>query len=450
MKEVYIKGYVKYKDEDYTFIYEDNKLTLVSIKNKITMFNEYKFIEEFKGYTVDGFNIIFYINKNIYYKNGCFICSPRCIIIARDRTFELANMKFKTLRISGGVINRFYSNRNMIDFNEDSLDLKFKKVEETISEEMVCLNKEQSSFEFSIIKPGWKYDGIVSFDNYDSLLRIKYSSEKDYKAIIKDLNVVDKFFKFCTNRINISFDKIFIEKINKDDKFENVAEIIVPYMTEKETNKDMLDYPIFKDHLNDIFNFLDNCDYIFSIIPDNDKEFASISNKTYCAAFSCFESIYQYINEKEKEVGTTKEEIALAEVKEDLIPLLEEVEKEYIGKSRFKRDLLERFIHLISTANLKLEKNIKNELEKNIFIIESIYYKRRDEIKQNGLFQSVIKAVKDRDDITHNKTIKLDSTSIGIYEMISKLNYVMIFNHVRISKDIYSPKIQHLGLSNII
>ena len=49
--------------------------------------------------------------------------------------------------------------------------------------------------------------------------------------------------------------------------------------------------------------------------------------------------------------------------------------------------------------------------------------------------ESVMKAVSDRDNITHNNTIKLDNISIGIYEMISKMNYVMIFNYVGISKD---------------
>ena len=34
--------------------------------------------------------------------------------------------------------------------------------------------------------------------------------------------------------------------------------------------------------------------------------------------------------------------------------------------------------------------------------------------------------------------------------MILKLNYVMIFNFIGISKDIYSGKIQKLGLENII
>ena len=83
MKNIYIKGYINSEENRYTFIYDNNKLTLISIENKTTLFNEYKHVEYFKGFTLDGFDIIFYINNNVYYKDGCFICSPRCILIAQ-------------------------------------------------------------------------------------------------------------------------------------------------------------------------------------------------------------------------------------------------------------------------------------------------------------------------------------------------------------------------------
>lgn len=217
-------------------------------------------------------------------------------------------------------------------------------------------------------------------------------------------------------------------------------------MTNNEINRDMLDISIFKDHLNSIFDFLDNCDYIFSIIPDDNKSFERVSNKDYCAGFSCFESIYQYVHGNNNGTRTTKEEFAL----EEILPLLEKVEEKYKGNDRIKRDFIKRFIKIISTANLKLEKCIFNELDNRDFIIESIYYKRRNEIKENGIFNSVAKAVDDRDDITHNNTVKLSGISIGIFEMILKLNYVMILDYIGVPAEIYSKRIQHLGLVNII
>ncbi|MGM9877312.1 MAG: hypothetical protein ACI33S_01560 [Bacilli bacterium] len=451
MKKVYIKGYVSYDNENYTFIYEEKKLTLISVNNHQTFFNEYKYVDEFKGFTIDGFDIIFYINNNIYYKDGSFICSPRCIFVSRNKSYELDNMKFDSLRVSGGIINRFYSNRNMIEFDPKEKDyFKIKDVKETISEENVNLNGDKTTFEFSIMKPGWKDDGIITFNNYDSLLRIKYDIKKDYKSIIKDLNSIDKFFKFSANRVNISFGDILLELKNEDDKYEKAVEIIIPYMTNNEINKNILDYIIFKDHLNEIFKFLDNCDYIFSIIPEDNKSFGIISNKDYCACFSCFESIYQYVHGSNDGMETMKEEVALEEVKEEILPLLKNVDEKYKKNNKTKRDFIKRFIKIISTANLKLEKCIFNELERKDFIIENIYYKRRDAIKENGIFNSVEKAVKDRDDITHNNTVKLDGISIGIYEIVLKLNYVMIMDYIGVPVEIYGKRIQHLSLINII
>lgn len=204
MKNIYVKGYINHENEGYTFNYEDKKLTLINIENKQSFFSEYKYVEFFKGFTLDGFDIIFYINNNIYYKDGCYICSPRCIIFSRNKEYRLDEIRFDALRISGGTLNRFYSNRNMIDFDiKEEGYFKFKNIEETISEENVNLNGEDTKFELSIMKPGWKDDGIITFNNYDSLLRIKYSSGIDYISSIKDLNSVDKFFKFCANRVNI-------------------------------------------------------------------------------------------------------------------------------------------------------------------------------------------------------------------------------------------------------
>lgn len=451
MRKVYIKGYVSYEDENYTFIYEEGKLTLISVNNHQTFFCEYKFVDEFKGFTIDGFDIIFYINNSVYYKDGSFICSPRCIFISRNKEYKLTGMKFDTLRFSGGILNRFYTNRNMIEFDPKEKDyFKFKEVEETISEEYVNLNGDKTQFEFSIMKPGWKDDRAITFNNYDSLLRIKYETAKDYKSIIKDVNSVDKFFKFSANRVDISFDEAFLELKKDDRKFEKTVEIIIPYMTNNEINKDLLDYVIFKDYLDQIFKFLDNCDYIFSIIPDNNKSFGNISNKDYCAGFSCFESIYQYVHGNKNELGTSKEELALGEVKEEILPLLRTLDDKYNGNNKTKRDFIKRFIKIISTANLKLEKCIFNELGKKDFILESIYYKRRNEIKEYGLFASVKKAVDDRDDITHNNTVRLDGISIGIYEMLLKLNYVMIMDYIGVSVETYGDRIQYLSLRNII
>ena len=55
---------------------------------------------------------------------------------------------------------------------------KFKTPEETISEEKVYLNGTETIFELSIKQAGWKDDGSITFNDYDSNLRIKYDRKE--------------------------------------------------------------------------------------------------------------------------------------------------------------------------------------------------------------------------------------------------------------------------------
>lgn len=38
MKKIYVKGYINLDDEEYTFNYEDKRLTLISVENKQSFF----------------------------------------------------------------------------------------------------------------------------------------------------------------------------------------------------------------------------------------------------------------------------------------------------------------------------------------------------------------------------------------------------------------------------
>lgn len=456
MKNVYIKGYINLEENGYTFIYENNRLTLISIENNPTFFNEYKYVQYFKGFTVDGFDVVFYINNRIFYKDGCFICSPRCILIAQNQEYKLDEMEFVSLNLSGGVLNRFYSNRKMIEFDKDKYwkdkkdYFRFKTIEETISEEKVNLNGTATIFELSIKQAGWKDDGRITFNDYDSALRIKYDSSKKYVDVVKDLVSVERFLKFCANRNKITVDSVFLEIKNSEEKYVKSVEILVPYMTYNEINNDILRYELLEKHLNVIFAFLSESNYLFSIIPDDNKSFETVSNKDYCSVISCFQSIYQYTYGNEEKSDRILEEIKLDEVKNEILPILLEVEEHYKGKDKVKRKFIERFIHIVKTSNLKLETCINEKIEENDYLIDTIYYKRRDKIKENGIVNCIRQAIENRDDITHNKTIKLDDISIGMYEIIYKLNYIMILNYAGIDNNKIRKEIEHLALRNII
>lgn len=153
---------------------------------KIKDVNKNKFVDEFKGFTIDGFDVIFYINNSVYYKDGSFICSPRCIFISRNKEYKLTGMKFDTLRFSGGILNRFYTNRNMIEFDPKEKDyFKFKEVEETISEEyglFASVKKAVDDRDDITHNNTVRLDGI-SIGIYEMLLKLNYAMIMDYIGV---------------------------------------------------------------------------------------------------------------------------------------------------------------------------------------------------------------------------------------------------------------------------
>lgn len=458
MRKVYIKGYINFNDKRYTFIYEDKKLTLISVENDLTFFSEYKYVNYFEGFTLDGFDIVFYINDSIYYKNGSYVCSPRCILIARSNEYRINKMCFNSLKIIGGTVNRFYSNCHMIgiDFNKycniSSVKdcFKIKTIEDSTSEEKVKLNGNETNFELSIALPGWQDDGRITFDDFNSVLRIKYNNNQNYDQVVKDLGVISNFFRFCSNRNNISYESVYLECKNEKNKYYNAVEIIIPYMIDNVVKKDMIDYETIKNNVGNIIEFLDKCDYIFSIIPDSDKDLNVITNKDYCAAFSCFESIYQFVHSDTLKEKLSTDEKELEEAKKEVLLFLENLDKKYHGNNGKRRRYIKRFEHIISNTNLKKESCIITEVNKNEYIINNIYYKLRNELQKCGINNSIEKAINDRDNITHNRTVNLDNISIGIYQIVLKLNYSMILEFVGISKEQIKKNISYLILRNVI
>lgn len=99
---------------------------------------------------------------------------------------------------------------------------------------------------------------------------------------------------------------------------------------------------------------------------------------------------------------------------------------------------------------MKLEKCIANEIGENKYVIDTLYYKIRNEINQKGIDNCISEAVNDRDDITHNRTVNLSMTSIGIYKIISQLNYIMLLKHVGVENKKIENMVRRLSIRNII
>ena len=418
----------------------------------------YQYIDYFEGHTLDGFDVVFHIKDKIYFKDGCYICFPRSILVVKEDYLRINELNFDSIKIVGGNINRFYSNKKMIEYNKKEYkknninDFVFKNEEETKSEETVCINETKTTFEFFIQHPRWKDDGCYNFGQFDSSVRIYYNNSVNYKKVIQDIAKIERLFQFCTNRNSITFEKIFLEIQDNENKHKSVAEIIVPYMIENDVNKYMINYDTLSGHISNLIKILNNSNYVLSIIPNDESEHNIITNKDYCAVFSCFQSINNYKNyENPDETKEDKYETSLNEIKDEILVFLKEKDQEYNGKDGRKRKYIKSFISMINGSNLKLEKSITKELEKRLYLIDTLnYYEIKEKINSMGLQDATEHAVGIRDYITHNNIVKLDEVAIGMYQIITRLNYAIILEKAGIEKAKVEKIIRFLVQKNVI
>ena len=452
MKKVYFKGYINYKNDNYTFSYNNGRLELIKVKHTLSPINQYIYIDYLKGFTIDGFDIIFYINKKCHFWNESYTCMPQIIFVSNDSSMNLSDSKFDSLCFIGGSINRFYSNRNMIKLKDDvelsqGIEFEFKSPEETKISEKATIDGINLEFELSNVKPGWRDDGIFTFDEYNSMLRLKYDKSISIEALVPNIISIQKLMQFCSNRKIITFNTVHIESKNIDGKFEKKVLVFIPPIEDNEINKYMIEYDTISGNINQIFEYFNKSEYVLENIPRDNKEFNIISNKDFSSSVSCFQATYNIVNAN-KNVDSSNEE--LNELKLELQKLFDNLNQKYTGVSSRKRKYLSRFNHIIQSSDLKIENILISEIKEHDYLLECLNYKFRDKINELGIEASCEQSISKRDDITHEDLVELNEIDVGIYFLIVKLNYIMILEYCNVDKEKIKKCIEHLSIREII
>lgn len=449
-------GYIKYNNNDYTFHYKDDFLTLIIVdQNKETdrnlyIFNRTEKVKYLSGWTSDGFAISFYVDGDVNKWNGTVRCFPKIVIYSEYQNFDLFKKNIKSIKFRGGIINRFYSNRNI--FESKCLDIlenksiKFKNLEDVTLSEKITIDRKQAIFQISVAYPGWKDDGSITLGDIPSIIRIIYKKNYNYEELIQSiLNVNDLMF-FCMNRRIFKFEDICLEITNLEGKFIEVAKIYVPNKTENEVPKYMLNYMFISGKISKLLKCLDKVGYLTYKIPKDNKDFVSISATSYSNAFSAFQSIYNYVYTTKDMVYDNED---FKDVKKEICDALQEVENKYKGVNSKKRKFVERYSELVKKSNLKLEQMIINTIKEYEFVIDTL---PDQEYKQAMLdYESVvIEAVKDRDLITHNDVFAPNQTDMAVYLVLERLCYAMVFRKIGIGKKKIKQIIHDLSVRKVI
>lgn len=440
MTENFSRGYIYKGSEKFTFCYENGILTLVSFNENSKPSDDYfgkpENIKYFEGYTLYHHYIAFYIDNNVRRYNGSYRCRPRCVILSKVQGLDFSDYNFGSVCIEGGIISSFYSNHRIISFDDvwkQKYDFISKSREETISRESVDLNGINTEFELSISPFVWMYNDFnAPCKTGNSFLEVKYPNGRNYKEIIEDLIKIKDFFDFCANLKNYCFDNISLLKIDNTGNKSKIADIIIPSMPKTDDEGlYVLNYDLFSGKLNKVFEFFNKSKYIFSTISEDNVARNRFDNHKLCAVISCFQSIRRIVYKNIDKEIKTKDEIALDEVKQDVLPILETVLANYTGR---KRKCLRSFINMIEKSDFNLEKSACMEFRANGYLLEVLHPDVKKAIEKKGIEDSINYVIKKRDCITHEDIVDLDDILEGVYQIIYRLNYIMILTYAGIDK----------------
>ena len=243
-----ITGYIEYDGNAYTFTYKNNFLTLIicdQSKDKDIesfVFRKKEKILFFNGFTSDGFDISFYVDEYVSKWKGTYRCFPKLVFVALNKEIDLKKSKFNSIKFIGGVIDRFYSNRRIVESDllefRDTKELKFKKAEDTVEEEKIMIINKSAVFQISVSNMGWRDDGSIHFDDIHSVIRLKYKRKQEFTEFVDSILTINDMLFFCLNRRYAKYDNIYLETKTEDNaKYVNSVSIYMPTKEQDFTQK---------------------------------------------------------------------------------------------------------------------------------------------------------------------------------------------------------------------
>lgn len=454
MEKIKIKGYITLSEKKYTFLYEKDRLSVLSCDEEYTILDYLKNITILEGITTFHSRVLFMINKEVRYSNGYFETYPDYVIFINNNVKEVP-IEIDAIKFEGGDITRFYTNKRIIEndiMDIPTTELKLKDPKETVSTEICNINGKEVKLEFSVSKPGFIYDGKIKFEDINSNLRIKYKSKVDYLMAIKDVDMIERLFKLACVSSKYTFGKIDIEIMNEDKKYERIGNIYIPRMNQTSSIQNIFSYDFFEGKFNNLFNEIDKFEYIYEIISERRKNKSNITEKDYVSAFSCFQILYNWFNSNvKKEVNEIEKD--LNEIKKEIIEELKKLDEKYKGVDSKKRKFINRFEELVGKSNVKLESNIIKVINDHMYIFErmhELYFENKSKELLENIEDYVIDAVKDRDDITHNGIVEINEYSLIIYRSVVISCYIMIFEKLGINKEKIKDNIQRMIAHNAL
>lgn len=381
------KGNVVFYGDNYRFTFMTSNISELRKSCKVCLNSQEKYLF---GKTHDKKIIGIYLGEDTLEVYDVAKLNTCAYMIQRNFSVDIA--QYDRICFSGGILNNLFSPSAMeIPIGEKQLEFKDDSVTFDIQE-----NGVDKIIISSIVKGSFN-----SIENTDVKIELIFDTEQHIGSFLNSYNTFVNIISFMTNRRNIGFDSIVLQKSNTNNPvgYDDIADVFVR-LDEPITKKDGFRFATFSD-VGDSFinlvkyNFDKDREKLLpelAVIPETDEEVFHITNsliRSVCSSLELETDLVELtvVNEEKKKI-------------ENLVRNIKKLIKEH---KKSEERLLDDTYSLISSSmshwNVTLRQRIEALFEIHRSSIEKI---ASDGINEEAF--SIREFVKYRNNISHGKS----------------------------------------------
>ncbi|MBQ6269063.1 MAG: hypothetical protein IJK61_02945 [Bacteroidetes bacterium] len=439
LKEIY--GFIELNNKKYPFVFSTKKFKVTLYPPNADQWGKYKIsilreltelreLKKLKGVTAEEYLIIFDVCKCSMY-NGFLTYNVNWCAYNETLNFDFV----KGLRMSGGDINRFYSEKTFdleINDNLNRIELFFS------------LNRDKKPSEKYSIDNG--IDAVIDINSIISIdpmiaknsintkrgINIEYSTGINIDLVIRNIEHLYQFFAYTFYRDNISIPDI--ELLGKyDDRMFVIGRVLLKdyFNIKMEDNIDaersVINYEYWKTNMSKILTDIKTGNIILQHIC------GSIDNRRYFTKSRILSILAAFEGEFRNIYGFGIDKIRSSDFKEVKNFVVEEL-KDYSSKkeySRKKKKYIQEMIKYIDNYEVQYKDRVYYSLNECKDVMEFFVAKYCNGYGYNGLYNEFAHKMADyigtlRNELAHGNTeCEIEKIKIRYIEMIEILLYAM-------------------------
>lgn len=396
-----------------------------------------------KGVTSDNRYILF-LNCQLV----TFLFDPKVVFsiqgyaISSSNTGEDCDFSFDRMTFYSDAINTFYSPRNAIDRQMSTQNLFAHEWNGSMSIMVKPFSETNIEFEFeettkcqlNISRYMNLREGIENIGELRTSFSYVFSTTRTPDDISRYYLYLLDFLCFVNFNTNISFNDIFLENKDSEDKYLKTARVIVfnnaPEYEGNPRNTITLD-DLTKDKIGDVFKRIslmrnnDNRFYLY--FPSNLKERNTVDPQRWLTAAICFEGLFKEINPDFK-----NDNEIFQNIKSQVVNAVESIDETSFTTKKEKK-YLANFKNHIERYDGFLEEKFNFVLNNNKKVLN---------ISSNQNYAKIYAEYRNK--LAHGTIEPLDNEKYEVYKLLRPMIYILILNDIRLEEKVLSTIINKL------